>query len=130
MIISGQHQNDLYKTKSIAFESFEQENFKPTKSKHPTPLLVGPSAPGASTKSKSNPLYSIYSTQKIGSNTPLKVISDLGTPRAAMTQQRLKKIASMTPTNSQRMKSFVWYFFITPTYTSKLAQHTPDVAFK
>ena len=48
--ISGKHQNGLYKTKTIAFE---QETFKPNKSKHPTPLLLGPGAPGASTKSKS-----------------------------------------------------------------------------
>ena len=48
--ISGKHQNGFYKTKNIAFE---QENFRPTKSKHPTPLLLGHRAPRAPTKSKS-----------------------------------------------------------------------------
>ena len=47
--ISGKHQNGFDKTKNIAFE---HENFRPTKSKHPTPLLLGHKAPGASTKSK------------------------------------------------------------------------------
>ena len=44
--ISGKHQIGLYKTKHVAFE---QEVFRHTKSTHPTPLLLGPGAPGAST---------------------------------------------------------------------------------
>ena len=48
--ISGQHQNGLYKTKNIAFE---QEKIRPTKSKHPTPLLLGHKAKEVPTKSKS-----------------------------------------------------------------------------
>ena len=44
--ISGKHQIGLYKTKHVAFE---QDFFRHTKSTHPTPLLLGPGAPGAST---------------------------------------------------------------------------------
>ena len=44
--ISGKHKSGLYKTKNIAFE---QEMFRPTKSKHSTPPLLGPRALGQTT---------------------------------------------------------------------------------
>ena len=71
--ISGKHQKGPYKTKNIAFE---QANFRPTKSKHPTPLLLGHRAPGAPTKSKSFESTCYIQALKFGSNTPSKTIPE------------------------------------------------------
>ena len=69
--ISGKHQNGLYKTKNIAFE---QEKIRPTKSKHPTPLLLGHKAKEAPTKSKSFKFAWYIPAPKVWFKCTLKII--------------------------------------------------------
>ena len=60
--MSGKHHNRLYKSKNGI--AFEQETFWPTKSKHSTPLLLGPRALGGSAKIEILEIHLLYLSTK------------------------------------------------------------------